>query len=130
MGLARRQVHLSTFELENDSIIGPSVFLEDADRLGFRTVVPPPRPPSRMFVNEALASEPVEPAAVEGEASAWLAVRTARSEATADRFHGTAASFKPAAYSVSSLERYLQCPFQFFSERVLRLEEDPEEKRR
>ena len=44
-----------------------------------------------------------------------------------DRFHGTAASYKPAAYSVSSLERYLQCPFQFFSERVLRLEEDPED---
>ena len=39
MGLARRQVHLSTFELENDAIIGPSVFLEDADRLGLRTVV-------------------------------------------------------------------------------------------
>ena len=36
MGLARRQVHLSTFELENDAIIGPSVFLEDAGRLGTR----------------------------------------------------------------------------------------------
>lgn len=127
MGLPRREVHLSTFELENDSIIGPSVFLEDADRLGFRTLVPPARPHSRMFVYEALASEPVEPSAVEGEASAWLAVRTGRSEAAADRFHGAAASYKPAAYSVSSLERYLQCPFQFFAERVLRLEEDPED---
>ena len=29
--------------------------------------------------------------------------------------------------SVSSLERYLQCPFRFFSERVLNLEEDPED---
>ena len=127
MGLARRQVHLSTFELENDSIVGPSVFLEDADRLGFRTLVPPARPHSRMFVYEALASEPVEPSAVEGDASAWLAVRTARSEAAAGQFHGAAASYKPAAYSVSSLERYLQCPFQFFAERVLRLEEDPED---
>jgi inactivated superfamily I helicase len=36
MALARRHVHLSTFELENDSIVGPSVFLEDADRIGFR----------------------------------------------------------------------------------------------
>jgi RecB family exonuclease len=127
MGLARRQVHLSTFELENDAIIGPSVFLEGAERLGFRTHVPPPRTHSRMFVHEALASDPVEPAAVEGDASAWLSVRTARSEAAADRFHGTAASYKPAAYSVSSLERYLQCPFRFFSERVLNLEEDPED---
>jgi CRISPR/Cas system-associated exonuclease Cas4 (RecB family) len=127
MGLARRQVHLSTFELENDAIIGPSVFLEDANRLGLRTVVPPPRAHSRMFVHEALASDPIELSAVEGDASAWLLVRTARSEAAADRFHGAAASYKPAAYSVSSLERYLQCPFRFFSERVLSLEEDPED---
>ena len=127
MGLARREVHLSTFELENDSIIGPSVFLEDADRLGFRTLVPPAHAHGRMFVYEALATQPVEPSAVEGEASAWLAVRTGRSEAGANQFHGAAASYKPAAYSVSSLERYLQCPFQFFSERVLRLEEDPED---
>jgi RecB family exonuclease len=28
---------------------------------------------------------------------------------------------------VSSLERYLQCPFRFFAERVLELEEDPED---
>ena len=82
---------------------------------------------SRMFVHEALAIDPVEPSAVEGEASAWLGLRTARSEAAADRFHGAAAAYKPAAYSVSSLERYLQCPFRFFSERVLGLQEDPED---
>jgi RecB family exonuclease len=127
MGLARRQVHLSTFELENDAIVGPSVLLEDADRLGLRTFVPPPRVPGRMFVHEALASDPVEPSAVDGEASAWLALRTARSEFAAGQFHGAAASYKPAAYSVSSLERYLQCPFRFFSERVLNLKEDPED---
>ena len=127
VGLAQREVHLSTFELENDSIIGRSVFLEDAGRLGLRTMVAAPRADGRMFVSEALASDPVESSALEGDASAWLAVRIARSEATAERFHGTAASFKPPAYSVSSLERYLQCPFRFFSERVLSLEEDPED---
>ena len=127
MGLARHQVHLSTFELENDSIIGPSVFLEGADRLGHPMVVTPERRRGRLFVHEALASDPVEPAAVEGDGSAWLNLRMSRSEAGAVRFHGTAASYRPAAYSVSSLERYLQCPFQFFSERVLRLEEDPED---
>ena len=127
MGVARRQVHLSTFELENDSIIGPSVFLEDADRLGFRKVGPAPRTPTRMFVHQALATDPVEPSAVEGEAARWLDLRTARSEAAAARFHGSAAAYKPAAYSVSSLERYLQCPFRFFAERVLNLQEDPED---
>ena len=127
MGLARRQVHLSTFELENDAIIGPSVFLEDADRLGLRTAISPEPRPTRMFVHEALAGDPVEPAAVDGDASAWLGLRTARSDAIDARFHGAAAPYKPAAYSVSSLERYLQCPFRFFSERVLNLQEDPED---
>jgi RecB family exonuclease len=127
MGLARRHVHLSTFELENDAIVSPSVFLEDAERLGFRTEVPPAREQARMFVYEALAGDPVEPSAVDGESAAWLGLRTARSEAGSDRFHGTAGSYKPTAYSVSSLERYLQCPFRFFSERVLGLQEDPED---
>ena len=120
-------MHLSTFELENDSIVGPSVFLEDADRLGFRKDVLPAGSPGRMFVHEALALDPVDPSAVDGDASVWLGLRTARSAAEADRFHGAAASYKPAAHSVSSLERYLQCPFRFFSERVLGLQEDPED---
>ena len=127
MGLGRRQVHLSTFELENDAIVSPSVLLEDADRLGLSREVRPTPDRRRMFVYEALASDPVEPAAVNGEAAAWLGVRTARSEAESDRFHGAAAAYKPPAYSVSSLERYLQCPFRFFSERVLGLQEDPED---
>jgi RecB family exonuclease len=127
MGLARRQVHLSTFELEHDSIIGPSVFLEDASRLGLRTRVAEPRAHSRLFVHEALATDPVSPGAVDGRAAAWLGLRAARSEAAAARFHGVATSHKPAAYSVSALERYLQCPFRFFSERVLNLQEDPED---
>ena len=127
MGLARRQVHLSTFELENDAIVGPSVFLEGADRLGLRVVVPAPPARNRMFVYEALATEPVERSAVDGEASAWLSLRTARSDAAGNRYHGTAGPYKPASYSVSSLERYLQCPFRFFSEKVLNLQEDPED---
>ena len=127
MLLARGPVHLSTFELENDSIIGPSVFLEGVDRLGLRTSVAPAQARGRMFVHEALSIDPVEPAAVDGEAAAWLALRTARSDPAADRFHGFAAAYKPPSYSVSSLERYIQCPFRFFSERVLNLQEDPED---
>jgi RecB family exonuclease len=127
MALARRQVHLSTFELENDSIVGPSVFLEEAGRGGLRTLTAEPARTRRIFVHEALTGAPVAAAAVQGEAAAWLALRTGRSAATAGQFHGTAASYRPAAYSVSSLERYLQCPFRFFSERVLDLREDPED---
>ena len=127
MKLARHQVHLSTFELENDSIVGPSVFLEDADRVGLRTSTREPVKTGRIFVHEGLAGDPVAPEAVQGEAAAWLELRAGRSAADAGRFHGTAASYRPATHSVSSLERYLQCPFRFFSERVLNLQEDPED---
>ena len=104
MGLARRQVHLSTFELENDSIVGPSVFLEDADRLGLRTSSSPSPPTrSRMFVHEALASDPVEPSAVEGRGVGVARRCEPRDrKPPADRFHGAAASYKPA-----SLQRQL-----------------------
>jgi RecB family exonuclease len=125
--LPRRQVHLSTFELENDSIVGPSVFLEDAAHVGLPTAVREPTPSGRIFVHEALAEDPVIPEAVHDEAAAWLGLRAQRFSADAERFHGTAASFRPASYSVSSLERYLQCPFRYFSERVLTLQEDPED---
>ncbi len=95
---------------------------------GSARLVPASRTAGRMFVHEALAIDPVAPSAVEGEASAWLA--------SADRairgcapigFTAPLRAYKPAAYSVSSLERYLQCPFRFFSERVLDLQEDPED---
>jgi RecB family exonuclease len=127
MGLARRQVHLSTFELENDAIIGPSHFLEDLERLGLRALVSDAPAVGRIFVSEALTTEPMAPAAVDGDAAAWLAVRAERSDAAGGQFHGGASSYRPPAYSVSALERYLQCPFRFFSERVLTLEEDPED---
>ena len=127
MGLARRRVHLSTFELENDAIVSPSPFLADVDRLGYHTAVAEPRSRGRVFVSEALTTEPLAESAVTGEPAVWLAMRTARSEYGARQFHGVAGSYRPAAYSVSALERYLQCPFRFFAERVLTLEEDPED---
>jgi RecB family exonuclease len=80
-----------------------------------------------MFVHEALTQDPIVPAAVKGEAAEWVELRGGRSAAAAVQFHGAASAYRPAAYSVSSLERYLQCPFRFFAERVLSLQEDPED---
>ena len=125
--LSRRQVHLSTFQLENDSIVGPSVFLEDVDRLELRSHTQEPAAAPRIFVHQALTSDPVAVQSVQGDAAAWLTLRLGRSDASTERFHGTAASYVPPAYSISSLERYLQCPFRFFSERVLGLQEDPDD---
>ena len=125
--LASRGVHLSGFELEDDAVVGSSVFLEEVDRIGLRSSTGQPRPPQRVFVSEALTADPLVPSAVSGEAAAWLALRTARTDISSQRFHGHAAPYRPAAFSVSALERYLQCPFRFFAERVLTLQEDPQD---
>jgi RecB family exonuclease/inactivated superfamily I helicase len=129
LALPRQKIHLSTFELENDSIVGPSVFLEDIEAAGLRSseAGPGPRPSGRIFVHEALTGDPLARSAVTGDAAEWLAVRTGRSESAGVQFHGGAASYRPPAYTVSSLERYLECPFRYFADRVLKLEEDPED---
>jgi ATP-dependent helicase/nuclease subunit B len=127
MGLAQNKVSLSTFELENDALVAPSLLLEEADRAGLQMQPIETVPRRRVFVHEALAGDPVAPGAVAGEAASWLKLRLERSAASAEQFHGRADAYQPGAYSVSSLERYLQCPFRFFAERVLNLQEDPED---
>jgi ATP-dependent helicase/nuclease subunit B len=124
--LGRKQVALSTFELENDSIVSPSVFLEDVDRLGLR-MTPAGAPEGRIFVREALTGDPLVPSAVASPGREWLETRAGRSDAAVAQFHGTASPHTPPTYAISHLERYLRCPFLFFSERVLELKEDPED---
>ena len=46
---------------------------------------------------------------------------------TAPMFHGQAGAVPVRAWSVSAIETYLQCPFRFFAQHVLRLEEDPDD---
>jgi RecB family exonuclease len=124
--LPRMQVTVSTFELENDSIVGPSVFLEDVDRLGLQTrSIADER--DRIFVHEAITGDPLVRSAVAGTAREWLDTRAVRSDPSAAQFHGTGTPYKPPTHAISALERYLKCPFVFYSERVLELKEDPED---
>jgi RecB family exonuclease len=125
--LPRRSLHVSTFELENDAIVSPSAFLEDIDGVGLPTELPESVVVERVFVHEALTADPPVTSALDPETARWLAIRTTRSTAELPEFHGTAAEYRPDAYSISSLERYLQCPFKFFAERVLQLQDDPED---
>jgi ATP-dependent helicase/nuclease subunit B len=54
-------------------------------------------------------------------------VRTARPSAAAPEFHGRAGNHAPRPWSVSALETYLGCPFKFYAQHVLRLEEEPDD---
>ena len=40
------------------------------------------------------------------------------------RYHGAAGAREAAVYAVSSVERYLECPFKYFAAHVLRLPEE------
>jgi RecB family exonuclease len=63
-----------------------------------------------------------------GEAAAWRVLREGRSGAELPAFHGQTSAVAPRAYSVTGVDRYLQCPFKYFAQDVLRLEEEPDQR--
>lgn len=128
--LPRRRVSLSTFTLEDDSIVSPSPLLEDIDAVGLpieRLTGGPALPaPARVFTHEALFAAPLVPNAVAGEAAEWLELRLARAF-DEPRFRGATGPRAPGTYAVSRLERYLECPFKFYAAHVLKLPEERDE---
>ncbi len=121
INLARGRVQLSTFALEDDAVVTASTFLDDAAEVGLDREV-----------TDIVA---IDPAAVDvsqpgpsGVASQWLAVRLGRHARDAD-FHGFVGAEARGPYAVSSLERYLECPFKYFARRTLALEEEAEDAR-
>jgi RecB family exonuclease len=115
--LPARQLVVSTFSLEHDSLVAPSAlldeFLRDAEAGSPGGGQTRPRAPSssEMVLSEA--------------AVAWAAWRLERSfdSIAAGRTCGHVAD----GYAVSALERYQDCPFQFFASKVLQLDEIPED---
>ena len=62
-----------------------------------------------------------------GPAAAWAALRADRLAPGDPRVAGEAGPWPFARVSVSRVDRYLKCPFQFFASEVLGLEEEPED---
>jgi RecB family exonuclease len=122
--LPRLRVSLSTFILENDTIVSPSPFLEEVDTCGLAIERQSAASPTRVFVHEALVESPPDDGALGETAAQWLALRRSRSPAGDDAFHGAGGPRAPGAYAVSHLERYLECPFKYFAAHVLRLDEE------
>jgi PD-(D/E)XK nuclease superfamily len=132
--LARARVSISTFILEDDAIVARSAFLEDIEALELEVEPIARIAASRVFVQEALRELPVVPVTIDRLAGAltpkqeeWLAFRVARTPASDPAFHGQAGVRAPAVYAVSHVERYLDCPFKYFSSYVLGLEEERDE---
>lgn len=122
--LPRTRVSLSTFTLEDDSIVSPSPFLDDVEAAGLAIERVAAPADVRVFTHEALAEEPVVPSAVRDGTAEWLALRMSRSPGTDAAFRGAAGQRTQPAYAVSHVERYLECPFKYFAAHVLRLPEE------
>lgn len=122
--LPRVRTAISTFTLEDDAIVPSSSFLEEVERAGLPIQHLPPRDDARVLIHEAIAEEPIVPSALRGTPSEWLSLRASRSPHSDAAYHGTTGPRDARAYSVSSLERYLECPFKYFAAHVLRLPEE------
>jgi RecB family exonuclease len=100
--LPASQLLVSAFTLENDALVAASTFV---DEIGDVEEYQPP--PVRIFEYEKEA--PVAASLNE------------------ERYRGDTAGHAAHAYSLSALERYQDCPFKYFANDVLRLDEVPED---
>ncbi len=97
---------VSSFTLEDDALTAASTFLDEVEGSGLEEMEYSP-PATRIFEYERPAGD--RPAIEE------------------NRYRGFTTGHRPPAYSLSALERYQDCPFKFFANDVLRLEELPED---
>ena len=125
LGSAARRVSVSTVAFEDDAVVAGSALLEDLADLDVEVFVEPP-PAVRVAADAGLAEVPAA-VPLADEPAAWLALRERRRAQADARPGGHTGPRAPAAYAVSSVERYLSCPFQYFASSVLRLGEEPDD---
>lgn len=125
--LARATTTVSSFLLEEDAIVEPSVLLEELDTTLLVTehVVPPP--PLRALAEDALWFEPTRAGEPGDRVSPWIAARVARSGADARRFAGQAGPVSRASHAVTHIDTWIECPFRYFARHVLELEDERED---
>jgi ATP-dependent helicase/nuclease subunit B len=121
-------VGVSVPELDQDAVVRPSSFLDelqifDGDRL---VAVPQSERLLAVTREDALLATPAVPSATVLDAlardwAAWRLARPVRVEA------GQVAPLAGERYSVTAVETYLQCPFQYFAGRVLGLKEEADD---
>jgi RecB family exonuclease len=123
---AHTRVELSLFLLDDEAIVSRSIQLDEVPRARLSTI-------TRRLTREPLVGDEVlvvvddvQPSRG-GAAGEWLSLRLGRSPADAAEFHGSIGTWPTRTWSVSALETYIGCPFKFFAQHVLRLEEEPDD---
>jgi RecB family exonuclease len=117
---ASTAIALSTFTLDDESIVSRSILLDEVPRAHLSSVVRL-RPDA---TNETVVR--LKPDATD-ERTEWARLRAQRTAPDAAIFHGAAGPGRATSWSVSALETYTTCPFKFFAQHVLKLEEEPDD---
>ena len=102
---------LSTFTLDDEALVTRSTQLDEVPRARL-TMMP--------IDDQAAAEQPVA-------SGSWLDLRAGRTSGADPAFHGQLGPRQPRPWSVSALETYIGCPFKFFAQHVLRLQEEPDD---
>jgi len=135
LSAASRRTTVSTFTLDDDALVMRSMQLDEIPRARLSTVSADPID-ARVFADEALSLEPLDvesyvasigPGTDASETRAWTELRTTRGPGERAQFHGSIGAQTPRPWSVSALETYLSCPFKFFAQHLLKLEEEPDD---
>jgi len=105
---------VSTVSLDDEALVEPSTFVDEIPNARLATM-------AISVVGDALQVVP------EAERGEWLAIRSGRSSHDEAAFHGQVEPLSPRTWSISGLETYLGCPFKFFAQHVLKLEEEPDD---
>ncbi len=121
------RIALSTVTLDDETLVEVSALVDSVPRAGLSTVAWRPAPGERLFVEDALSLDPTAIEMLDAESRPWAALRMTRSDGREAAFHGQAGAQAPRAWAVSALETYIDCPFKFFAQRILRLEEEPDD---
>ena len=122
-----QRIALSTFTLDEEALVEPSSLIDDISRARLEIVEIDPPGSERVFIEEALSLDPPDLGRLTDEATAWASMRIARTPHADAGYHGQAGAQPPRRLSVSAIETYLRCPFQYFAQYVLRLQEEPDD---
>jgi RecB family exonuclease len=131
LNLAARTTTLHAFQLDGDSIVARSPFVDAAREtthdVVFTSVESREAARPAIFADEILPFDVPPPPDLPEAPREWLALRRQRQIDGVPQYHGFVTPRAPEPYRVSRVDRYVDCPFKYFSETVLGLPEEREE---
>ena len=130
LSLAARTTTLHAFQLDGDSIVARSPFVDgvcDTACVTFASMESPDAARTAIFADEILPFDVPLPPDYPETPREWLALRRQRQIDGVPQYHGFVTPRSPEPYRVSRVDRYVDCPFKYFSETVLGLPEEREE---